>query len=359
MTPASLPPTFTELPPGGAAPTLREVLAYHVQELRAFAAAEPDLFASFVSKRGLQADAEPTFDTLPSLVASEHGFRDWADAVTHGDRVLNRRFEAAVDAVVNGDLAALERYLREEPGLITARSAYGHRATLLHYIGANGVERAVQRSPANAAAIARVLLAAGADPNATANFYGSTTATTLGLLVSSCFPAEAGVQADVVEVLCRGGAKPNGIADDGAPLWTAITGGYTDAALRLVACGALVDNVIAAAVVGDVAAIESYFDSDGRLRPVQGLRGEHRFTHGRALEPGHMLEYALIYGALHGRDHAVAFLLSKEPDLSVREPVHGGTALGMAKYRHRPAGRPEGSPAIVELLEAALRGTSR
>ncbi len=42
---------------------------------------------------------------------------------------------------------------------------------------------------------------------------------------------------------------------------------------------------------------------------------------------------------------------------SVREPAHGGTALGMAKYLHRAAGRPEGSPAIVERLEAALRAS--
>jgi hypothetical protein len=164
------------------------------------------------------------------------------------------------------------------------------------------------------------------------------------------------VQADVVEVLCRGGARPNGIADDGAPLWTAITWGYTEAAMRLVTCGARVDNIIAAAVVGDVAMIESYFDASGRLRPIEALRGERAFTHGRPFDASHVLEYALIHAAGHGRREAVALLLTKGPDLNVREPVYGSTALGAAKYRHPAAGRPEGSPEVVKLIEAALAG---
>ncbi len=71
-----------------------------------------------------------------------------------------------------------------------------------------------------------------------------------------------------------------------------------------------------------------------------------------------MLEYALIYAAAHGRRDAVALLLSKGPDLHVREPVYGGTALGLAKHRHPAAGRPEGSPDVVALIEAALGGVA-
>jgi hypothetical protein len=344
-------PTLTELPPGDEPPTLRDVLAHHVGELASFAAQEPALFADFARRRGVPAETEPSVEVLRSLVARGHAFSDWADAMAHGDRLLDRRFEAAVDAVAGGDVAALQRHLRADPELVRARSAYGHRATLMHYVGANGVEQAVQRTPRNAPDVARALLAAGADPDAVADFYGGTCPTTLELLVSSCFPADAGVQAELVEVLCRGGARPNGIADDGAPLWTAITWGYTDAARRLVACGARVDNVIAAAVVGDVAEVERYFGDDGRLRPAPPLRGERAFTHGRPFEPRHLLEYALIYAAAHCRVEIVAFLLSKGPDLSVREPVYGGTALGMAKHPHPAAGRPEGALEVIALLE--------
>src|SRR5262249_35286063 len=48
--------------------------------------------------------------------------------------------EAAVDSIVNGDLARLEELLSENPELARARSTREHRSTLLHYVSANGVE---------------------------------------------------------------------------------------------------------------------------------------------------------------------------------------------------------------------------
>ena len=76
-------------------------------------------------------------------------------------------------------------------------------------------------------------------------------------------------------------------------------------------------------------------------------------SHGRPFDPSHVLEYALCYAAFQGHRDVVEFLLSKQPDLDVREPAHGCTAIGMAKYRHTSEGRPNGSPEIVALLEAA------
>jgi len=79
------------------------------------------------------------------------------------------RFERAAAAVVDGDLVTLAALLAADPGLATARSQLVtdrhppvHRATLLHYVAANGVEDARQRSPRNAAEVARLLLDAGA-----------------------------------------------------------------------------------------------------------------------------------------------------------------------------------------------------
>jgi ankyrin repeat protein len=46
-------------------------------------------------------------------------------------------FERAVDAVVDGDTAALGQLLEEEPELVLRRSARPHRATLLHYVVAD------------------------------------------------------------------------------------------------------------------------------------------------------------------------------------------------------------------------------
>ena len=167
------------LPAAPEVPALRQVLEHQVELVRR---GEPD---------------------AAQVVAREHWFRDWAHALKHGDRIVDRRFEAAADAIVNGDAAGLQRLVDEEPGLVRARSPYGHRATLLNHVAANGIETARQwQTPASACDIARVLLDAGADPDATCECYGHPD-TTLTLLVSSCHPAEAGLQADLVEVLCR------------------------------------------------------------------------------------------------------------------------------------------------------------
>ena len=123
--------------------------------------------------------------------------------------------------------------------------------------------------------------------------------------------------------------------NEGTPL-TAITAGYTAAVDRLARCGAPLDNLVFAAVAGDLALVEDYFDDTGRLRPERSRSAERVGMHGAALDPRHLLEYALIYAAAHGRRQIVEFLLTKKPDMSVREPVWKSTALGAAQYFQRP-----------------------
>src|SRR6187551_504736 len=101
-------------------------------------------------------------------LAREYGFASWPRFVQHvaaltGERSdVIGRFERAADAVVDGDEATLRSLLDRDPALVTARSSRGHRATLLHYVSANGVEDYRQRSPNNAPAIAELLLSRGA-----------------------------------------------------------------------------------------------------------------------------------------------------------------------------------------------------
>src|SRR6202040_803444 len=89
------------------------------------------------------------------------------------------RFEAAVDAIVSGEVATLEKLLHRDPELIRARSTRKHHSMLLHYVGANGVEFFRQRTPKNAVQIADMLLKAGAEVEASADKYGGSTS--LGL----------------------------------------------------------------------------------------------------------------------------------------------------------------------------------
>jgi hypothetical protein len=50
----------------------------------------------------------------------------------------NDLFESAIDGVVAGDVPALRALLISDPGMVMACSSRPHRATLLHYVAANG-----------------------------------------------------------------------------------------------------------------------------------------------------------------------------------------------------------------------------
>lgn len=193
-------------------------------------------------------------------VARAYAFLDWASLealVTAGNDPQSAvaRFEAAVEMVVEGHLEALQEAVRVDPALVRARSSRvtcfdppRHRATLLHYIAANGVEGDRQRSPANAPAIAKALLEAGADPNALADLFGGQ-CTTFSLLVSSDPPARAGVQIALIDTLLDHGAglEPRGEGNWVSPLMTALVFNFPAAAETLARRGAPVDSLAAAA----------------------------------------------------------------------------------------------------------------
>jgi hypothetical protein len=287
--------------------------------------------------------SELGLDEARRAIARWRGFAEWTDVLEQGERTIDPQFEAACDAIVVGDTEALRGLLERDPSLVRARSPFPHRAMLIHHVAANGIEIHRQwQSPKNAVEIAETLLGAGADPNATCTAYGERD-TVLGLLVTSAHPAAAGVQADLVEVLCRAGAIADGPDDDGGPLWSAITSGHAPTAERLAKCGARVDNVVFAAAIGDLERTRCYFDDAGRLEAGRARSGERIGARGPALDERHMLEYALIFAAGHGRREIVEFLLTKGPDLGVREPLWKSTALGQAEYHRRAE--------IVALLE--------
>src|SRR5688500_1811134 len=184
------------------------------------------------------------------LIARAHGFESWpafAAAVeppveTDPDR---REFEAAADAVVNGDLATLESLLRGNPDLVHARSFRVHGATLLHYVAANGVEDFRQKTPPNALAVARFLLEAAAEVDGRANTYGGGKyETTMNLLVSSTHPADAGLQAPLVLLLLDYGAAIYGLVAEGSPLVTDLELGYGESYYVLDGRGDIIAYVI-------------------------------------------------------------------------------------------------------------------
>ena len=159
-------------------------------------------------------------------------------------------FARAVKAVITGDTAALRAALSAEPALVRARSRAAHRATLLHYTAANGIEDVLQREVENADEIAGLLLDAGAAPDAPCDAYDGRYPTTLNLVVSSDHPNAAGVAGRLIAVLCAHGAAVDGVEGDGSPLATALCFANLDSVEALLTAGARSENVVFAAAAG-------------------------------------------------------------------------------------------------------------
>jgi ankyrin repeat protein len=247
-------------------------------------------------------------------------------------------FARAVRAIIGGDAAALRAELVAAPDLIHARSGASHRATLLHYVAANGIEDALQHPVPDADAIARVLLAAGAEVDATCDAYEGRCPTTLALLVSSEHPARAGVSAKLVYVLCDAGAAVDGLDDDQLPLSSALLFGRIECVDALLARGARTDNVVFAAAAGRLDWVRRWLDRDPSL--VTAPCPTFPLDEDRAVAA----EQALVFASLCGRLDVVRLLLDRGIHIDATPPGSHWTATSL----HAAAG--QGQCAVVELL---------
>lgn len=133
-------------------------------------------------------------------IAKDCGFLDWEEVEKIGNVPFNLSFEKVIDTLLAGDLSNLKKQIEQQPTLLHTRSQYGHRATLLHYAGSNGLEMWRQKAPYNLPEIVEFLLAAGADKNATMRVYGGEH-TTLEMAETSAHPRAAGILEELVEIL--------------------------------------------------------------------------------------------------------------------------------------------------------------
>jgi ankyrin repeat protein len=294
-------------------------------------------------------------DDARLVVAQEYAVNTWHDLETFANQVAvdgpTRKFEQAVEAVVAGDMAKLRSMLRDDPGLVHARSARRHRATLLHYVAANGVEGVRQKTPANAVEVAKLLLDAGAAPDALAIMYDNL-CTTMSMLVSSAHPAQAGLQAELAETLIDYGAAAKGPGSAWqSNLMTALAFGYVGTAERLARHGAPVDDLPAAAGLGRL-------EETIRLLPAADTRSRHvalalASQHGHAevvkvlLDAGedpnrynpdgfHAHSTPLHQAIASDRPGVVRLLLDKGARTDIKDTIYEGTALDWAIYCERP-----------------------
>lgn len=249
------------------------------------------------------------------LVARAHGFLSWPTFAKHIQSLgqpgsPEYTYEKAVEAIVEGNAETLARLLRQHPGLVRARSTREHRATLLHYVSANGVEGYRQKSPQNAAAITRILLDAGADVDATTDVYeGKCTA--LGLVATSAPPAAAGVQRDVIDVLLEYGASMDRRGSVGRRdllVRGCLANGQPAAAEHLAIRGAPLD-LAGAAGLGRVDALRPLVPRASRKALVD----------------------AFMYACAYGQPATVDFLIADgvDVDATLESPWHGVGHTGL------------------------------
>jgi hypothetical protein len=192
-----------------------------------------------------------------------------------------------VDAIRRGDLPLLQRLLADHPGLATAR-----------IVGADGMVR----TPLHVATdwpgyfphgpdVVRLLLAAGADPNAPA------VGAAAGHAETPLHWAASSDDADVAAVLIDGGADleaPGASIAGGGPLDDAVGYGCWHVARLLVARGARVEHLWKAAALGMRDRVIELVESGSQPSPEELNHALWQACHGGQRR---MAEYLLSRGA--------------------------------------------------------------
>ena len=270
------------------------------------------------------------------VIAREYGFDSWPKLKHHvelADAVAtfrpHPRFGEAVDAMDTGDVERLRDLIAADHALVHARTnleppyQYFTGATLLHHVAGNPDRGRLDGKrpplPANSADVARVLLDGGADVNA--KTLGPNGGDTMGLLVTSKQASDANVVGPLIDVLLEYGARLDLTSDD--CLDASLANHAPRAAEKMIALGAKPD-VLAAAALGQIDLLRSFFDDDRRLlsRPRR---------HGKEMSARDAVGLALLYAYVRAQRDAVDFLLERDGNWNM-VGVNNGAALHRAAF---------------------------
>ena len=363
-------------------PKLRRRMDREIDQVEEFARRKLSPGAQLANKTGTERIAKTKVSTCALtnaqfVIALSHGFESWPKLAKHIEGLARpnspvSEFESAADAIVTGEVATLKRLLREDPELIRARSTREHRATLLHYVSANGVEGYRQKTPKNAVQVAEILLDAGAEVDAEADVYGGG-ATTLGLVATSVHPFRAGVQNPLIQILLDHGAQidyPEGAGNGQGAVMGCLANGRGEAAVYLAERGARL-NLEAAAGVGRLDVVKTFFNPDGSLK-ANCTKAQMESAFQYACREGHISvvdfflqkgldvrthsgdgQTALHWAAIGGKLEMIKFLLKqKNASLEVTN-MYGGTVLGQTLWSAAHGGDADVYIPIIETLIAA------
>ncbi len=254
---------------------------------------------------------------------------------------MDAKFDAAVGAIKTGDEDRLRALVHADASLATSRSSTSH-PTLLQCLVLDARDNPKQLD------MARILIDAGADIN--------------GPLTAAASCNNVGATALLLD---------RGAAIDGtggwSPLEEALYWNSQGTVGLLVRRGARIQNLRIAAGLGSTGAIESYFDTDGSLRPEAGavnwpwgdlnvIESSNFDRSGKdtlaakfssfAQDRQGVIDNAFVYACMHGHIDAAKLLLAKGAQVNAIPGGfdYSGTALHYAALN--------GHRSMVELLIA-------
>ena len=256
-----------------------------------------------------------SYEKAYTIIIYNHCFNNWGDYKKFKGELTQENtsvslFEQAADAVVSGDTETLTELIQKHPDLIHARSMRNHRATLLIYVGVNGVEDFRQKTPPNAVEMAELLLNAGAEVDAFGDMYRGTI--TLGLVATSEHPVKAGLQRALIEVLLKYGADINHSVVPDYTEGLLINNGRCEIVEYLAEKGAKLD-LEGAAGTGILYEVKKYYNENGSLKDETNAPKR---------------DYGFMWACVCGRKLIVEYMLYKGFDVSTL--TDGMTALHLA-----------------------------
>ena len=300
------------------------------------------------------------------VIAREYGFGTWRELVRTVDRVRAEHegqregaheVRAAVEAISGGDVVRLAELLDADPSL-TGRCHNGAWSTLLEAIAQPDVVGD------------RLGIALGVDPAVVELLISRSDDLDGPLGLAACFN-----RSELVAMLVKAGADPAPEPRRGlTPLEAALYHGSIAAAELLAEVTISPLALWSAAALGRIDLMETMVEGDGDLLPAAGAYRPNLADVGwpPGLPPDDdrqtILDEALAYGAINGRDGAITWLLEKGADLDgrpylnvtplhfavqfghlstvrlllargadaeIRDDIRAGTPLGWAEYQGR------------------------